>query len=441
MKSIALLLLAVPLAAQQPHRAPAAPADTTSITIDRVVAIVGDRPILLSEVREMLQQQRAQGLQLPTDTAGQNALARQIIDQIVDEEVLVQKAELEKVEVGDADLLNPVDQRYRELRRQFKSDAEFQQVLRSGGFGNTEEYRRWLMDQARRNEMVKKLIAKLRESGKLVQVSIGDEEVNEAFEKNRGQLPKRPPTVTFRQIIVTPQASAAAKAAAKAKAESLLVDLKKGGDFELLAKRESMDSVSRVNGGDLGWNRRSEMVPAFEYWMFRLAPGQLSPVVETQFGFHIIRVDRARPGEVKARHILIKPTIDSTDVAAAKIRADSVLTKWKGGTPFDTLATQYHDFDEEKGSLQPFERDKLPDSYRTAFEGKKSLDFVDPFPISDPARGSVKYVVSQIVEANEGGDYTLSDFRAQIRDRLAEEASMRRLIDQLRRTTYVAVRY
>jgi peptidyl-prolyl cis-trans isomerase SurA len=122
------------------------------------------------------------------------------------------------------------------------------------------------------------------------------------------------------------------------------------------------------------------------------------------------------------------------------LRADSVLAKWKSGVSLDTLVAHYHDNDEEKGSLQPFEREKLPDSYRAAFEGKKSGDFADPFPIADPARSSVKYVVARIEDADEGGDYTLSDFRAQIRDRLAEEYSMRRLIDQLRKQTYVTVK-
>src|SRR5207302_10547720 len=125
------------------------------------------------------------------------------------------------------------------------------------------------------------------------------------------------------------------KAAAKAKAESLLVDIKKGADFELLAKRESMDPGSKETGGDLGWNRRSQMVREFDRWMFALAPGQLSPVIETQYGYHIIRLDRAQPQEVKARHILIKPKMDSADVAAARLRADSVLAIWKNGkAPF-----------------------------------------------------------------------------------------------------------
>ena len=231
-----------------------------------------------------------------------------------------------------------------------------------------------------------------------------------------------------------------AKEVARAKAESLLAEIRKGGDFDQIAKRESMDPGSKELGGDLGWNRRGNMVPEFDRWMFALAPGQMSPVIETPFGYHIIRVDRVQPGEVKARHILIKPHIDSADVAAAKLRADTVKMLWEGGANFDSLVARYHDRDEEKGSLQPFERTQLPDSYRKAFEGKSTGAYIDPFPIDDPARGAKKYVVAQIVKADDGGDYTLSDFKSQIRDQLAQERGMRRVIDQMRKDLYVSVR-
>jgi peptidyl-prolyl cis-trans isomerase SurA len=450
MKASLLLLcglLAAPLAAQSTDRPPAArpaTADTTGvIPIDRIAAIVGERAITWNEVLELINQRRAAGLKVPTDSAGQMELARQVANEEIDAEVLVQKAQEEKVEVADADLQTEVDQRLKQARDQFKSDGEFSAALRQEGFGTSEEFRRFLTEQARRRLLTQKLVQKLKTDGKLVQVGVTDAEVEDAFEKNKATLPKRPATVTFRQIVVAPQASAAAKAAAKAKAESLLVEIKKGADFELVAKRESMDEGSKSTGGDLGWNRRDQMVPEFSQWMFALQPGQLSPVIETGYGYHIIKVERVRPAEVKARHILIKPALDSADVAHAKLRADTALMLWKKGTPFDTLVARYHDIrgDELKGSLDPFERDKLPESYRAAFADKGSGAFIDPFPIADPAHpGAFKYVVAQIIEAREGGDFTLTDFRTSIRDQLQQERAMRRLIDQLRKETYVSIR-
>jgi peptidyl-prolyl cis-trans isomerase SurA len=335
---------------------------------------------------------------------------------------------------------NAADAQMKRVRSQFKTDAEFAQALKSGGFGTPEEYKRWMTEKSRRGALQEKLFAKLRQAGKVVPVPVSEQDVNEAFEKSKTNLPKRPATVTFRQIVVPSRPSDKAKAAARAKAESLLVEVRKGGDFEQIAKRESMDPSSKELGGDLGWNRRGQMVAEFERWMFALAPGQLSPVVETTFGFHIIRVDRVQPGEVKARHILIRPRIDSTDIAAAKLRADSVLALWQGGANFDSLAAKYHDTEEEKGSLQPFDRTQLPESYRTAFEGKGTGSFVTPFVIDDPARGAKKYVVAQVIKADDGGDYTLSDFKNQIRDQLGQERGMRRVIDQMRKDLYVSVR-
>ena len=452
LKTLRLLSLATVLAlptaaAQNTPPAPPAPvrppqtADSAGLPVDRVIGVVGDRPILLSELTEELSERRARGLKIPTDSAGWMETARGVLQEMIDEEAIVQHALRDtSVHVADLDVQNAADAQVKRVRSQFKTDAEFAQALKGSGFGTPEEYKRWMNERSRRNALQEKLFAKLRQTGKIVPVPVSEQDVNEAFEKSKGNLPKRPATVTFRQIVVPALASPSAKAAARAKADSLVIEIRKGGDFEQIAKRESMDPSSKELGGDLGWNRRGQMVAEFDRWMFALAPGQLSPVIETPFGFHIIRVDRVQPGEVKARHILIKPHIDSADVAAARLRADTVKMLWQGGASFDSLAATYHDPEEEKGSLQPFDRTQLPDSYRTAFEGKGTGAFIDAFPIDDPARGAKKYVVAQIIKADDGGDYTLSDFKNQIRDQLAQERGMRRVIDQMRKDLYVSVR-
>jgi peptidyl-prolyl cis-trans isomerase SurA len=420
---------------------PTLPTDTAGLQVDKIAAVVGDRPILWTEVMEEFNERRARGLKPPTDSAGQMEMARAIIQEMIDEEVIVQHALRDtSVHVSDLDVQEAAEAQVKRVRSQFKTDAEYAQALKGGGFGTPEEYKRWMTDRSRRSALQEKLFAKMRQAGKIVPVPVSEQDVNEAFEKSKDNLPKRPATVTFRQIVVPARASAAAQATAKAKAESLLVEVRKGGDFEQIAKRESMDPSSKELGGDLGWNRRGQMVAEFERWMFALAPGQTSPVVETTFGYHIIRVDRVQPGEVKARHILIRPRIDSTDIAAAKLRADSVQALWVGGANFDSLAAKYHDSEEERGSLQPFDRTQLPESYRTAFEGKATGAFIAPFAIDDPARAAKKYVVAQIVKADDGGEYTLSDFKNQIRDQLAQERGMRRVIDQMRKDLYVSVR-
>ena len=435
MKQVALsvfaLLLAAPIgAAQQPAAAPQ--------NIDGIVAIVGTRPILWSEVMEIIGQQRSQGVQIPTDSAGAAGFARNILTNLIDEEVLLQRATGDtSITVADEDVAQTVDRQIQQIRSQFPSDQEFLRQLRGAGFGTQDEYRKWITDQARRGELQRRLIQKYQQEGKMVRVAVSDEDVNEAYERAKATFPKRPPAVTFRQLVIPTTASKEALDRAKAKADSLLAEIRAGADFEQVAKRSSQDSASREQGGDLGWSRRNELVPEFEQMMFALAPGQVSPVILTQYGYHILRVDRTKPAEVKVRHILIKPEYVGEDTVRARARADSALQLWRSGTNLDTLVKRYHDRDEVEGSLEPFPKEQLPPSYRDAIGTRPKGDFVGPFSIADRNRGVPKFVVLQLTDVIEAGDYTVEEVRDRMRESLSQERSFRRLIDQLKRETYV----
>ena len=428
----------MPLAVKAQTPATAARAIPPALPIDRVVAVVGDQPLLWSDVLTAINQRRAQGLQLPPDSAAQAVLARTVLGELVDEEILVQKAKELKLEVTDADVTSAADRQIKQVRSQFQSDEEYRNELKKAGLGTPEEYRKSLIEQYRRQNLQQKAFAELRKKAKPVNVT--EEDITGAFERSKTELQKRPATVTFRQIIVAPHASDAAKAKARARADSLLREIRKGGDFEQIAKRESMDPGTKQLGGDLGWNRRGGgLVPEFEQMMFALRPGEVSPVIETAFGYHIIRVDRVQSAEVKARHILIAPDIDSSDVARAKIEADTVAAQWRRGVSYDSLLAKHHDPTEEKGVLQPFPRDSLPASYLGVLTGVKAGDITAPFQLANP-RGQPKYAVLQIVTATEAGAYKESEIRDQIRAQLSEERSIRLLLDDMRKQTYVSIR-
>ena len=440
--TLGFVCLSALTARAQETPAPAAPQDTTlrTVALDRVVAVVGSEPILWSDVQEVILQRVSSGMQVPQDSVGQLNLAKQVVQELIDEKILLSHAIGDtSLTVADADLNQTVDDQIRRLRERFPNEQQFLSAMREAGFGGADEYRRWLMEQSRESELQRRFVQKMQQEGKMVPVAVSDEDVTAAFDRMRGQFPRRPPSVTFRQIVIPTTASERAKVAARARAESVLVDIRGGADFEQVARRESMDSASAAQGGDLGWNRRDQMVPEFDRVMFRLAPGQVSPVVETQYGFHIIRVDRARPSEVKVRHILIRPQYDSTDTQAARQRADSVLRQWQGGVPFDSLVRRHHDRDEVESVLEPFPRDSLPPSYSQALQGKGSGDFVGPFPIEDRQRGVPKFVVARVTESIEAGEFTVGDLRDRIRTQLAQERGYRRLLDMLRKATYVAV--
>lgn len=440
--SAAAIVVALPLAvlAQQVPSNTQTTAVVTVIPLDRVVAIVGDVPITQSDLQERVIAKRQEGVQMPTDSAAFHTFILSVVNELVEEELLLRKAKELKVEVPDADVNNTVDKQLKEIRNRFPSDAEYRNELRKAGLGTPEEFRRFRADQVRRSELISRTVKQLRDDGKIISANVTDAEVQDAYERNKSALPKREASVAWRQIIIAPKPTPAAKAAARARADSILVELKNGADFELLARRESDDPGSKANGGDLGWNRRGRMVPEFDRWMFALPPGQLSPVIETAFGFHIIRVDRVQPGEVKARHILIAPKVDSADVVRAHLEADSVVAALRAGAPFDSLAKKHHDFasGEETTLLTPFPRAQLPTSYQQAFADKQPKDIVT-FEIPGNSTVPAKVVVAEIEKVEEGGDMTLDEVKERFRSRLAEEGGIKRLMDSLRKQTYVKV--
>jgi peptidyl-prolyl cis-trans isomerase SurA len=395
---LALTLSAMPLLAQQPAAQHA--------NLDRIVAVVGDQPITRFDLEQRILQDQQRGLRPPTDSAAYRAFALQELNTMIDEELLLQKAKELKVEVPDNELNKAVDDQIRQIKTRFPTETEFRTELAKAGLGTPEEYRRMLVDQMRRDETIKRTMQKLREDNKIIPANVSAEDVKEAFERSRAQLPHKPASVTFRQIVIAPKPTRAAKDLARAKAESILAEIKRGGDFALLAKRESMDPGTKETGGDLGWARRGQYVPEFEYWVWRLPPGELSPVFESPFGFHIVKVDRVAAGEVKARHILIRPKLDSADLARAHAEADTVARLWKAGVSFDSLAKKHHDYaaKEETSILDPMARDSLPESYQRAFAGKSPNEIVT-FEIPDPQRGIPKVVVAQLLTATPGGEY------------------------------------
>jgi len=412
------------------------------LPVDGVAAIVGDQVILVSEVLAEVNRRRAAGAKV-TSQAEQIALEQGVIDQLVEAELLVQKAKAEKVEVNEADAERTLEDNEKRIRSQFKTEAEFRAALKEAGFGTLEEWRKMQGDLVRRDNMQRDVMQKLRRDGKMTAINVTEAEVTEAFESNKDKLPKKEARVGLRQIVIATRPSEASRLRARARADSIRAELElHPNDFETVAKRESMDPSSRELGGDLGWNRRGKMVPEFDRVMFALNPGALSPVVETTFGFHVIRVDRVQPAEVKARHILIRPTLDSADEAKARALAMDVAKAWRAGGSFDSLSVKYHDeAGGEEKMIPEFPRSELPEAYRNAIEGKALNDILDPFPIADATAGKDKFVVAQVTFLDEAGTYTLPEMRDRIRTQLSEERSMRRLIDALKQQTYVSVRY
>jgi len=420
--------LAAGASAQQPAR-----------SIDRIVAVVGVRPILASQIDEEIVRFEAQGGQLPPDSAGRVKMRRQILDRMVDEELIVQQAQRDTtVKVTDQEVLDAVDQTYQNARKQFNSELEFQNQLRAVGLGSVEEWRRSLADDQRRRILQDRLFENLRQKGKLKPIPPTDDQMHEFWESNRAQQPKRPATVSFRQIVVKPQPDSVAKARAYQLAESLLVVLRHGADFAAVAKRVSADTASREQGGELGWFRRGVMFKTFEDVAFRLRPGEISEVVETPFGYHIIKVERVQPAEILARHVLIMPDVTPAQVEIARRLADSVHVALVAGVSFDSLARRAADPEEPK-LAEDAPLTGLPQEYQDLL-ARDTTNGLKPVITVGAGSPRPKYVVFDVTQRHPEGELAFEDVKLRIKDILSNDLAIRHYVDQLRRQTYIDIR-
>ncbi len=412
----------------------------TARPVDRIVAIVGSRPILASQVEEQLVLAQSQGAKLPEDSAGRDAARHQILSQMVDEELMVQQAERDTtIKVTDQEVQDAVEQTVQNVRKQFASITEFQTQLRAAGFVSEEEWRRWLADQQRRSILQQRLIDALKGKGKLRPIPPTDAQMREFWEASKAQQPKRPAAVSFRQIVIVPKPDSAAKVRARQLAESLVVVLRHGANFADVAKKYSADSASREQGGELGWFRRGVMVKEFEDVAFRLKPGAVSDPVETEFGYHVIQVERVQPAEILARHVLIQPTISPAQIAIAKRQADSVHDALAAGASFDSLARAYADPNEPK-LADALPVSQLPPDYTKAV-GNDTVPGLKPVFEAGAQTARPRFVVFELIKRLPEGDLTFDDVKDRIRDALGQQLAIKHYLDTLRRATYVDVRF
>ena len=220
----------------------------------------------------------------PVPAEQRDAVFRQVLDRIIGYHLLVQEARNRKIAAPPWE----VDGQIEQIKKQFPTEDAFKQMLQSRGV-TVESLRKDTTDTIAVNQMLQKELDP--------KIKVTEADMKTFFDQNRPKFRQEDSVHASHILIrVDEKADAAARTVAKAKAEDLLKQLKKGVAFADLAKKNSEDPGSAANGGDLGFFSRGQMVPAFEAAAFALQPGQTSSVIETPFGYHVIRVSEAKPG-------------------------------------------------------------------------------------------------------------------------------------------------
>ena len=410
-----------------------------ALPLDRIAAVVGTKAILVSDIEAALASQQTP---VPPDSAERLTLQKAVLEQLIDIEVLVQRAEADTaLLINEVEVLELAEQQLSKVRGNFPTDQAYRAALVEAGFGTPEEYRERQISEIRRNELQKQYVEKMQRDGKFVKVNVSERDVSAEIEKMGGELPDKEAKIGFQQIVVPTLPGQETREKARSLIDSLFLVLeKKPSAFEEIARQFSQDG-SAEQGGDLGWNRRGVMVPEFDRVMFMLNPGVVSPPVESRFGWHLIRVDRVQPAEVKARHILIKAAIDSADASRAKARADSVRSLWDSGVSFDSLRVRFHDERGGEDAIIPeIAQTDLPPAYGESIGTSGQGGLVGPFMIQDQ-QGGEKWVVLRLTRVQPAGKMSMEEARRNLRRSMQDAYSFRRMLDTFRKQTYVSVRF
>ena len=418
--------------------APAEAAPDTAELVDRIAAIVGDTAILYSDVIISLFQMSQSGTDVPeAGTPEFDAFSRRVLEDLIDDMVLLQKAKTEDIQINDEFINQEADNRFREIRNSFPSASEFQEAVTQSG-QTMVQYRQVLRSQVYGRALVESYINQNR--GNLPPVSVSEEEIRDTFDEVFANQ-TRGAELAFEHVVLELTPSEVAEDSALQQATLALEELQAGESFEVVARRYSEDGATRERGGDLGWNRRRDLVPAFARAAWAARTGEPIGPVRSPYGYHLIKVENVRGGERRLRHILIRPEI--TDADAERVRAFGITLadSIRAGASVAALAEEHGAENiPVHGDLPVAELEtRLGPEYAQALEGRQPGEVTGPFPTSRLIPGRPAFVVARIAELRPEGAYTLEETREEIRSRLSFNKGYERFLEELRDEVYIQV--
>lgn len=304
--------------------------------VDGIIAKVDNQIVLRSDLETIYAQEvaRAEGKALPPD------VKCRILQSLALNKLLLAKAETDSVVVEDSQVKNELDRRMAYFVQQIGSEKKLEEYYNKPIKQLKDELRIQVKEQLIQQKMQDQIAGK---------VSVTPREVRQFFSRiPKDSLPYYSTEVEVGQIIKLAKTNSKAKQEAQTKLNDLRARILAGEDFATLAKQHSEDPGSAAEGGYLGFFKRRELVPEYEAAALRLEPGGLSPVVESQFGFHLIQLIERKGDSFSSRHILIKPATGNADASEAaqelakirrRILADSI-----------TFAKAAKDFSDDKNT-------------------------------------------------------------------------------------------
>ena len=308
------------------------------IKIDGVAAVVGESVILDSDIARMKQEfaMRKVDVSKLSDCM--------LLGKVMEDKLYVHQAVQDSLEVSDDEIKATVKQQLAYIEEQTGSLDE---ALKFYGMNNEVQLKETMFtlikDQKLAAQMQQKIIS---------DIAITPEEVRQYFNAiPKDSLPMFGATVSVAKLVIEPKASKEEVAKTIAKLNEIRAEVEGGADFKIKAILYSQDPGSANNGGFYTMNRKTPFVKEFKDVAFSLEEGEISEPFKTDFGWHIIKIDKIKGQEIELRHILLIPKVSETELQEAKTKIDGLYQKIKDGkVTFDAAAREFSDDKDSKNN-------------------------------------------------------------------------------------------
>lgn len=301
--------------------------------VDKVVAIVGQNMVKQSELETAFIQQK-----LNSNIIVENEYEKHcdLLEGMLINKLMLHQAEIDSIEVTDDEVNREMDNRIRYMISAYGSQENLERQMRK----SLSEIKDYFKDVIRDNIMISQIEQKL--TGTL---SVTPQEVVDFYNSiPKDSLPTIEQEYEFSQIVKIPQISEEEKESVKARLNDYRERILKGTKFSTIATLYSEDPASAKKGGELGFFSRGDMVGEFENAAFALQDGEISPIIETKYGFHIIQMIERRGNQVNCRHILLQPKVTSQQLGEAYKELEEIKEKIdKGEITFEEAIVKYSD--------------------------------------------------------------------------------------------------
>ncbi len=295
--------------------------------IDQIIAIVGNNYILKSDIE-------GQFVQMEKTYNSEADLKCVILEGLLYQSILLHRAELDSVVVSDKEIDSQIDRKI----KMFISQAGSEKRLEESIGKSISEIKILLRESLKKQMVAEKMMDKLTGS-----IKVTPSEVRQFFkDMPADSIPLVNEEIEYEQIVLYPTITEKEKLAVKAKLNELRERVLKGDKFSTLAVLYSEDMQSATKGGELGFLGRGDLVPEFSAVAFKLKDGEVSKIIETEFGFHIIQLIERRGEQINVRHILIAPKVDPVSAVYCRNKLDSISKIIKADSiKFNKAAEKY----------------------------------------------------------------------------------------------------